>query len=57
MGIKHLRIQIMVVIDIVPLAKYFVQRYNEEFHKKVQKFQKAWRISSGIIIGLVMYGS
>jgi DNA-binding NtrC family response regulator len=26
--------------DILPLTKYFVQRYNEEFHKNVQKISK-----------------
>jgi transcriptional regulator with PAS, ATPase and Fis domain len=26
--------------DILPLAKYFMQRYNEEFHKNVQKISK-----------------
>jgi DNA-binding NtrC family response regulator len=26
--------------DILPLTKYFMQRYNEEFHKNVQKISK-----------------
>jgi two-component system response regulator AtoC len=26
--------------DILPLTKYFVQKYNEEFHKNVQKISK-----------------
>ncbi len=26
--------------DILPLAKYFMQKYNEEFHKSVQKLSK-----------------
>jgi transcriptional regulator with PAS, ATPase and Fis domain len=26
--------------DILPLTKYFMQKYNEEFHKKVQKISK-----------------
>jgi two-component system response regulator AtoC len=26
--------------DILPLAKYFMQKYNEEFHKKVQAISK-----------------
>jgi two-component system response regulator AtoC len=26
--------------DILPLAKYFIQKYNEEFHKNVQKISK-----------------
>jgi transcriptional regulator with PAS, ATPase and Fis domain len=26
--------------DILPLAKYFMQKYNEEFHKNVQKISK-----------------
>jgi DNA-binding NtrC family response regulator len=26
--------------DILPLTKYFIQRYNEEFHKNVQKISK-----------------
>ena len=26
--------------DILPLTKYFMQRYDEEFHKKVQKISK-----------------
>ena len=26
--------------DILPMAKYFVQKYNEEFHKNVQKISK-----------------
>jgi two-component system response regulator AtoC len=26
--------------DILPLAKYFMQRYNDEFHKNVQKISK-----------------
>jgi len=26
--------------DILPLAKYFMQRYNEEFHKNVQKISE-----------------
>ena len=26
--------------DILPLAKYFMQKYNEEFHKSVQKISK-----------------
>ena len=26
--------------DILPLVKYFVQKYNEEFHKKIQKISE-----------------
>jgi transcriptional regulator with PAS, ATPase and Fis domain len=26
--------------DVLPLTKYFMQRYNEEFHKNVQKISK-----------------
>jgi transcriptional regulator with PAS, ATPase and Fis domain len=26
--------------DTLPLTKYFMQKYNEEFHKKVQKISK-----------------
>jgi transcriptional regulator with PAS, ATPase and Fis domain len=26
--------------DILPLMKYFIQKYNEEFHKTVQKVSK-----------------
>ncbi len=26
--------------DILPLTKYFVQKYNEEFHKKIEKISK-----------------
>ena len=26
--------------DILPLTKYFVQKYNEEFHKNVQRISK-----------------
>src|SRR4030043_668963 len=48
--------------DILPLTKYFLQKYNEEFHKNVQKISKGvedfltgndWRGNVGVLRNVI----